>query len=120
MVLMLDKIIADIAMLCILLVVAKGITKHLHWKNADRILMKIHKTVSYCLVVSGIAHGILSAWGYPEAIMKSYITGILCMLTIIGSIFSFQYQKKLGSHWLLWHRVFALASIILWFAHMSK
>lgn len=120
MVLMLDKIIAGIAMLCMLLVIAKGITKHLHWKNADRILMKIHKPVSYCLVASGIAHGILSIWRCPEVMMKSYIAGSLCMLTIIGAIFSFQYKKKLGSHWLLWHRVFTLASIILLLTHMNK
>ena len=120
MILMLDKIISGIAMLCILLVIAKGVTKRLHWKNADRTLMKIHKPVGYCLVVSGIAHGILSIWRYPEAMMKSYIAGSLCVLTIIGAIFSFQYKKKLGLYWLLWHRVSILTSIILLFAHMNK
>lgn len=78
--------------------------------------MKIHKTATYILIITGALHGLLSFQSLNIASPAVYIFGFISLLCIIGSMIVFYKKKQLGSKWVLCHRllcVFALLTVIL-------
>lgn len=110
-IMILDKVSAKIALLLLLLVVLKFVTKHLHLTKADRFLMKIHKPASYGLIVVGLVHTVASFRCFSELGFLPYIVGGTSILSMIGAIYTFRLRKT-DKKWLHYHRVLALVAII--------
>lgn len=110
-IMILDKVSAKIALLLLMLVVLKFVTKRLHLKKADRFLMKIHKPASWGLIVAGLVHMFASFRCLSEVGIVPYIVGGISILSIIGAIYTFRLRKT-DKKWLFYHRVLALAALV--------
>lgn len=109
--LILDKASSKAAWLLLLLVVLKFLTKRLHLKKADQIMLKIHRPISCCLIALGLVHGIASFRSFTELGVLPYVVGGISLLSIMGALYTFQLRKT-DNKWLHYHRVLALIAII--------
>lgn len=112
-----DILAAKIAMIALLIVVAKFITKRIGAKTADRFLMKIHRPAGYILAVAGLIHGILSFSVFSTTPTMVYVLGIICMVAILAAIMTFFLKNKLGKKWLFWHRVTTVIALVTLVLH---
>lgn len=115
----LDAVFANLAMICLLIVVAKAVTKRAKWQTMDRYLMKIHRSVTRYLIVFGCVHGVLSCWQIWHVSMMSYVLGAFCLLAIIAAFISFQMRAEIGGDWKKWHRIASIIAVVLLILHIQ-
>ena len=111
-----DKLTAKVALLALLIVAAKFITKRIGAKKADRLLMKIHRPAGYILVAAGLTHGLLSFRILSITPALVYVLGFICLFAILAAIMTFLLKDKLSKKWLIWHRfttVIVLVTLVL-------
>jgi len=92
-----DSLTSNLAMLALFIVLAKFITKRTGFKKYDTKLMKIHKPATYVLLITGISH-IFTSFVYLDRLgILPYILGFICSLSIIGAAISFikRHRKKM-------------------------
>jgi len=119
--------ISIIAIVALIIVVAKFITKRFSkkgsffFKTIDTKFMKIHKPLAKILIVSGTIHGILTFSNFTQFGIRPYIMGTICLLSCIASMASFYMKKRLKSikKWVLYHRFFAVMSIVAFISHIA-
>lgn len=112
-----DSLTAKLAMLSLLIIVAKFVTKRTSFKKLDAQLMKIHKPSTYLLLITGSIH-MLTSFIYLDRLgILPYVLGFVCMFSIIGAFVSFLKRKELGGKWLFWHRVFSIIAIVTLIIH---
>ena len=117
MIMIADKMTAKVALLALLIVVAKLITKRIGTKKADQFLMKIHRPAGYILAAAGLAHGILSFRIFSTTPVIVYILGFICLFAIVAALVTFFLKKKLGKGWLIWHRITTVIALITLVLH---
>jgi len=116
-----------IAVLSLIIVVAKFVTKRFQKKSSvlfnrvDTKLMKIHKSSAKILIVSGTLHGMLTLTNFTQYGIKPYIMGTICLLCCIASAACFYLKKRLKStkSWVLYHRFFAVISLAAFIGHIA-
>lgn len=113
-----DAVFANLAKICLLMVVAKAVTKRAKWRTMDRYLMKIHRSLAHYLIVFGCVHGVLSCWQIWHVSMMSYVLGAFGLLAIIAAFMSFQMRAKMGGDWKKWHRIASIIAIVLLILHV--
>lgn len=116
LIVLLDGIASHIASLFLLVVVLKFVTKRLHWKKADRYLMKLHKPAAYALVIAGAVHMLTSFHKLAEVGIFPYIAGLISLLAMVGAIYTFN-MRKTNTKWLFYHRVLTIVALIACAVH---
>ena len=76
--------IAWIATICIGIVLAKYISKRIHKKWFDKILMKSHKIFDKSSIILGCIHGIIALLQFHARFYIEYITGGMCLITLVA------------------------------------
>lgn len=76
--------IAWIATICIGIVLAKYISKRIHKKWFDKILMKSHKIFDKSSIILGCIHGIIALLQFHARFYIEYITGVMCLITLVA------------------------------------
>ncbi len=112
-----DSIAANLAMLTLFIVLAKFITKRTGPKKLDTKLMKIHKPSTYVLLITGIIHMFTSFVYLDRLGISPYILGFVCLFSIIGAALTFIKRKKIGKKWLFWHRTCSIIALVTLFVH---
>lgn len=75
---------AWIATICIGIVLAKYISKRIHKKWFDKILMKSHKIFDKSSIILGCIHGIIALLQFHARFYIEYITGVMCLITLVA------------------------------------
>ncbi len=112
-----DSLTAELAMLALFIVLAKFITKRTGFKKLDTKLMKIHKPATFILLVTGIIHMFTSFVYFDRLGILPYILGFLCLISIIGAALTFIKRKNIGKRWLFWHRICSIIALVTLFIH---
>lgn len=112
-----DSLTARLAMLTLFIVLIKFITKRTGPKKLDTKLMKIHKSATYVLLVTGIIHMCTSFVYLNRLGIFPYLLGFICLFSIIGAALTFIKRKEIGKKWLFWHRIFSLIALVTLFIH---
>lgn len=118
LIILINMIAANIAIGAFLIVIAKFVTKRVGIKYVDRFLMKIHKPASYVLVVAGLIHMVCSFHVIGTTPIFGYVLGFISMFAIIALIATWMLRRKLGKHWLVWHRILTVIAISTVILHM--
>lgn len=116
----LDFIACHVALLLLLVVILKFVTKRLHLKKADVYLMKIHKPASHALVIAGVIH-MFTSLQYLSSVgilsyVASYVVGLISLIAMIGAIYTFRMRKSNAKR-LFYHRVLTVIAIIACLVH---
>lgn len=113
---LINMLSANIAICAFFIVVAKFVTKRVGTKSVDRFLMNIHKPAGYVLVVAGLIHMVFSFHLLGTTPISGYVLGFIGMFAILALIATCVLRRKLGEHWLVWHRIMtaiAISTVIL-------
>lgn len=119
-----DVTAAKIATAAFMLVIAKFASKRLGkngsvlFKKADTWFMKIHKPASIILIISGVIHGVLSAWSISRVGISPFVAGIICILSCMASAIFFFLKKNIAKSWLYYHRMFTVIALITFLGHI--
>ncbi len=116
-----------IAVLSLIIVVAKFITKRFNkkgsafFKRVDTKLMKIHRPIAKILIVFATLHGILTFSKFTQYGIMPYIMGTISLLSCIASTACFYMKKRLKNtkSWILYHRFFAVISVVTFICHIA-
>jgi hypothetical protein len=117
LVVLIDILSTKIVKFMLFIIAAKFVTKRVGIKSLDRLLMKIHKPAGYILVMAGLIHMVFSFRLIITTPIIVYVLGFISFLAIIASIMTYVLRKKLGKHWLMWHRIMTLIAIITVILH---
>lgn len=111
-----DFLTSNISVLAFLIVAAKFVTKRIGNKSVDRFIMKVHRPVSYVLVLTGLIHGVASFREFDTTPIMAYILGGICLLAIAAAIATYV-LRKLGGQWLFLHRISTAIALITLLVH---
>lgn len=115
---LLDGMTSHIALLLLLVVVLKFVTKRLRLKRADMCLMKIHRPAAYALIMMGAVHMFTSLYCFSERGILPYIAGLISLLAMIGAVCTFRMRmRKTNIKWLSYHRALTVIAVIACAAH---
>lgn len=112
-----DALCAKLALLALLIVSAKFMSKRIKIKALDRFLMKVHRPAGYVLVVTGVIHMVLSVSQVSTTATLAYIVGFISLIAIIAAILAFYKKNQVGGRWIVWHRIFTVVALIAVFLH---
>lgn len=101
----------------LVLLLAKFMVRRLHWKKADRVLMKNHKYIAFAFLVVAVIHLVLTLKVLAGRNPLVIISGILILvigLTLTVPCHMLKDRKKE----LLCHRIFSLFMTLMLIAHM--
>ncbi len=112
-----DSLAAELAMLALFIVLAKFITKRTRFKKLDIKLMKIHKPATLILLITGIIHMFTSFVYFNQLGILSYILGFVCLLSIISAALTFIKRENIGKRWLFWHRICSIIALVTLLVH---
>ncbi|MDD5999086.1 MAG: FMN-binding protein [Lachnospiraceae bacterium] len=101
----------------LVLLLAKFMVRRLHWKKADRVLMKNHKYIAFAFLVVAVIHLVLTLKVLAGRNPLVIISGILILvigLTLTVLCHMLKDRKKE----LLCHRIFSLFMTLMLIAHM--
>lgn len=113
-----DSLCACIATISLLLLALKFVTKRLNIKKLDAFFIRIHKKITYVLVITGSAHGILSLRFLSLMSPTVYLSGLLCLLCILGSVVVFHKRKSFKDKWLLCHSLLGCSAVLILILHV--
>lgn len=111
-----DALTSKIALIALLLIVVKFLSKRIGSKKIDARLMKIHRPASNILLIAGLIHTATSFVYIQDVSFLSYLIGFICMASIICAVVTFV-KKDRFKHWLAIHRIASLVAIITLFVH---
>ncbi len=91
------------------------------FQKANKQLMKIHKFVFFSLLFTASVHGILTFTRIEDFGPNPYILGVLCLTSCIASALVFYFKRKLKNpmSWVVFHRILALAALVLFVVHFA-
>ena len=107
---------AWIATICIGIVLAKYISKRIHKKWFDKILMKSHKIFDKSSIILGCIHGIIALLQFHARFYIEYITGVMCLIILFLIKKSSKYHKR--RQWINHHRIWSLVLILMLLIHI--
>lgn len=110
-------ILGFISMICFLLLLAKALTRKLHFERADRFFMKIHKTVSAVFLIACILHVIFVVPVWKTRSIFLLLTGCFSVIAVVLLI-TLCHTIKERSNKLRWHRIFSVAALIVMVCHI--
>lgn len=110
-------ILGYLCVICFCILSAKFLTAKLHYKKADNLLMKCHKTVSGLLVLLLFLHIILVFPVLKNRDISVIISGIVSILIMFLLIF-LCHIIKVRDNRIFWHRVLTILSGIFIVGHM--
>ncbi|MHB8075615.1 hypothetical protein [Desulfosporosinus fructosivorans] len=116
LIMLINMLSVKIAICAFFIVVAKFVTKRVGIQSVDRWLMNIHKPAGCVLFVAGLIHMVFSFHVVSTTPIIGYVLGFICMFAIIALIATCVLRRKLGEHWLVWHRIMtaiAITTVIL-------
>lgn len=110
-------VLGYILLVCFCILFAKVLTRKLHLKRADKILMKMHKKVCVIAVICCVLHMIFVfpvLWGRSVYVL---VTGIVAVVIIAGIIL-FCYVIKEKTVRLRWHRILSAGLLVVIILHI--
>ncbi|MEL7659402.1 hypothetical protein [Acetobacterium wieringae] len=107
-----DALCAKLAMLALVIVSAKFVSKRIKIKVLDRFLMNVHRPAGYVLVGTGVIHMVLSFSQVSTTAVLAYVVGFISLVAIIAAILAFYKKNKVGGRWIVWHRIFTVIAMI--------
>ena len=111
-----NHLCACIALLSLIVVLLKFISRRLGLQALDQRLLGIHRPASHLLIVCGVIHGVLSfqyVTKYPPLV---YLTGGLCLLALLRICHTCKNQGN--KRWLPTHRFWSALALLLLAAHL--
>lgn len=110
-------VLGYISLLCFCLLAGKWITRKLHIKKVDKLLMRIHKKVSVVFLVTCLLHIIFVFPVFKTRSVAVLITGILAIV-VVALLIIFCHVLKDKTIRFRWHRILTVVLMICIIGHM--
>lgn len=113
-----DRVASGLGSLALFLLLVKWAANHVGPQKLSELLKKWHKPVVFVVIIGGIVHMFTSFVFMNVADVFPYIFGSMSILSIGATALTFYKKKSLGLRWIVWHRIFAMITIIVIVVHL--
>lgn len=106
-----------LALICLLLLLAKFVTRRIHNDRLDRFFLKLHKPVSAAFVIMTVVHLLLTLPVFRTRSPAVILSGIAALIILILMI-TLCHSIKNGKEKMHWHRILSVILLLLAVVHI--